>query len=126
MDRDSAKSYIKQTKLNSKIDKKHVVDGKVLVSTQQSQSQYDGIRSAIVLLYTLTHIAVPSDFDKEMKTYIAGLQQTGIKEKQQLGLKLSEGKKPITQAAFKFLAKSLFISDKKEDIFLHLFLTLDW
>ena len=61
-----------------------------------------------------------------MTGYIAGLQRTGIEEKQNLGLKLTEGKRPITMAAYEFLAKNIFYSDKKEDVFSHLFLVLDW
>ena len=77
-------------------------------------------------LYKLTHVRIPEEFSREMKTFIAGLQRTGIEEKQQLGLKLSEGKKPLTQECFEFLAKDLFHIDKKEDVFAHLFLVLDW
>ena len=62
----------------------------------------------------------------EMIFLIDGLQRMGIKEKQQLGLKLSKGKKPLTQECFEFLTKFLFHSDKKEEVFVHLFLVLDW
>ena len=41
-----------------KIKDYDVVDGRVLISTQQSQSQYDGIFSAIVSLYKLTHVKI--------------------------------------------------------------------
>lgn len=126
VDKDSAEEYIRSSNSKQKIKKSDIIDGKVLVSTQQSQSQYDGIRSAVVSLYKLTHIQIPNEFSREMTGYIAGLQQTGIEEKQKLGLKLSEGKKPITREGYEFLAKTLFYSDKKEDIFAHLFLVLDW
>ena len=66
-------------------------------------------------------------FSREMTGHIAGLQRTGIKEKQHLGLKLTKGKRQIIMmATYKFLAKNLFYSDKKENFFAHLFLVLDW
>ena len=126
VDRDSAEEYIWSSASKKEIKECDVVDGRVLVNTQQSQSQYDGIRSAVVSLYKLTHVQIPEEFSREMTGYIAGLQRTGLDEKQKLGLKLREGKKPITREGYKFLAKLLFYSDKKEDIFAHLFLVLDW
>ena len=58
------------------------MDGQVLVNTQQLQSQYNGIRSAVVCLYKLTHVRIPEEFSREMKTFIAKLQQTKIEGKQ--------------------------------------------
>ena len=77
-------------------------------------------------LYKLTRISIPVDFNSEMKIFISGLQRTGLEEKQQLGLKIREGKKPMSVEVFEFLAKNLLHSKKKEDIFCHLFLVLDW
>jgi len=47
-------------------------------------------------------------------------------EKEGLGLAITEGKRPLSQEAYKLLAKTLFHSEKKEHIFGHVFLVLDW
>ena len=44
---------------------------------------------------------------------------------QDIGLGISEEKKPMSQEFCSFLAKKLFTSKKKEHIFDHLFLILD-
>ena len=46
--------------------------------------------------------------------------------KQELGLDLSEGKKPMSLEVFEFLSKQLFVSKSNEFIFAHLFFVLDW
>jgi phage-related protein len=43
-----------------------------------------------------------------------------------LALKLNEGKKPMSREVYSFLAQKLFESERKEHIFAHLFLVLDW
>jgi hypothetical protein len=126
VDRDSAEEYLKFIGSGQEITEEMIIDGKVPVYTQQSASQYDGIRSALSSLYTTARVMMPKQMKKELSTFIAGLERTGLHEKQSLGLKLAEGKKPISQKAYELLAKALFESGKKEDIFAHLFLVLDW
>ena len=43
-----------------------------------------------------------------------------------LGIKIPEGKKPISLEAYELLVKTLFEGGEKRDIFEHLFLALDW
>ena len=64
VDVDSAEAYIWSFRSKKKIREDEVVDGRVLVSTQQSQSQYDGIWSAIVSLYKLTHVKISEEFSR--------------------------------------------------------------
>ena len=45
---------------------------------------------------------------------------------QDIDLEVMEGKKPMTLQFCKYLANMLFWSDKKEHIFAHIFLVLDW
>ena len=63
---------------------------------------------------------------RELSAFIARMYRTVITEKQMLGEKDSEGKKPISLEASELLAKTLFESGEKRDIFAHLFLVLDW
>ena len=57
--------------------------------------------------------------------YCKGSKRKGRQLKQDLGLEISEGKKPMSQEVFSSSAKKLFTSKKKEHIFAHLFLILD-
>lgn len=43
-----------------------------------------------------------------------------------MGLKIEEGKKPLSLEVYEFLAKEFYYSKKKEHIFGHLFFVLDW
>ena len=49
-----------------------------------------------------------------------------MSHKQKLGLKITEGKREMSKSAYSALAKILFESEAKEDVFAHLFLILDW
>ena len=103
-----------------------VVDGNVLALVQQSASQYEGIRSAVAYLYKATRIFMPKDMSKRLSNFIAGQRRTGVKEKQDLGLVIEEGKKPLTFNCYEAISKQLFYSDNKEHLFAHLFMVLDW
>ena len=46
--------------------------------------------------------------------------------KQEHGLKISEGKRPLSYQAYRELAKILFASDDKRKVAAHAFLTLEW
>ena len=62
----------------------------------------------------------------ELSQYQKGSRRLGAKEKQQLGLKLTEGKKVLSFRGYRRLAMKLFESGRKEHISAHLFLVLDW
>ena len=49
-----------------------------------------------------------------------------VAEKHMLGLKIPEGKNPISLEAYEFLAKTLFKIGEKRDIFARIFLVLYW
>ena len=95
----TANDYLRKLGKNDvKITSDHVdVDGKVLVSVQQSQSTYEGIRSALSWVYKMAHMEMPSEISHHPSVFIAGKQRTGIKEKENLGLSLTEGKKAMSQ-----------------------------
>ena len=129
VDRDVAQAY-----LCSKLKKKDAAipdecissNGTVNVLVQQSSSSYSGVRSAIVHLYTMARVPMPKKMSDEFSKFIAGQVRTGLNEKQELGLKLRSGKKPMTAAVFELIARALFESNQHKHIFTHLFFVLDW
>ena len=96
---EAANDYLQKLGKNDvEITSDHVdVDGKVLVSVQQSQSTYEGIRSALSWVYKMAHMEMPSEISHHLSVFLAGKQRTGIKEKENLGLSLTEGKKAMSQ-----------------------------
>lgn len=125
--RDAAEAYIKEINSDVVVTDEMVNNiGKVKCSVYQSKSQYNGIRSSIAYLYTLARVQQPQVMQKEISTFLKGMDRTIRAAKEKLGLKISEGKKALTFEAYSLMAKHLFMSDAKEDIFAHLFLVLDW
>ena len=100
--------------------------GKVEVNVQQSISSYESIRSAIGYIYKMSRISMPQHMQDHLRIFIAGKRRAGIKEKEELGLTINEGKKPLSQDAYELISKTFFFSEKKEHVFAHVFLVLDW
>ena len=125
--RDAAEEYIKECNFDTVITDEMVDDnGKVRCAVYQSKSQYNGIRSSIAYLYTLARVQQPAEIQKEISTFLKGMDRTIRAAKEKLGLKITEGKKALSFEAYSLMALQLFTSDAKEDIFAHLFLVLDW
>ena len=99
---------------------------KIDVEVQQSESAYQGVRSAIGYVYKMACVRMPDYMVDHLRKFIAGKRRTGLKEKQHLGLKITEGKRAMSFEAYELIAKYLFHSGKKEHIFAHLFMVLDW
>ena len=100
--------------------------GKVKVAVRLSDSSYSAIQSAISFLYRQCGIERPIEIKDGLALYCKGSKRKGRKLKQSLGLVISEGKKAMSREVYSFLAKKMFTSKKKEHIFAHLFLLLDW
>lgn len=99
---------------------------KVNVKVRLSISAYTGISSAISWLYTQSGHTRTQEMVKEFGMYCAGTKRKTSKMKQDLGLKIQEGKKAMKRPVYELLAKKLFESDKKEHVFTHVFFVLDW
>ncbi|KAL7527694.1 hypothetical protein ACHAXR_003680, partial [Thalassiosira sp. AJA248-18] len=124
VDRSVAEEHLNECNVPSQINDDMVNEkGKVECQVYQSKSQYNGIRSSLAYLYTLARVP---KFTKELSTYLKGMDRSILSSKQKLGLKISEGKKALSFDAYSMLAKKLFESEFKEDIFAHLFLVLEW
>jgi len=91
-----------------------------------SDSTYNAIRNAVTFLYTESNNIVPSDMKTSLSRYAKGSKRLSRKLKQNLGLKLTEGKAAMSKKVYTFLAQYLFKSRKQEHIFAHMFLILDW
>jgi len=91
-----------------------------------SDSTYSGITSAIAFLYAESNNTMPVALKANISRYVKGSKRHGRRLKQDLGLKLTEGKSPISKRVYEKTAEYLFKSEKKEHIFAHMFLILDW
>jgi len=83
IDPSAAEEYIKTCKnLDVTITQDMIrkLGGKVQVTTMQSKSQYNGIRSALVYLFTLAHVQQPTTLTDEMSTFLKGLDRTFVFE----------------------------------------------
>ena len=127
VDRDVAVSYLRATSRSEAITPEMQTGGrKVRLQTYQSFSQFNGIRSAIGYIYKYARVPMPEEMSKEMTLFIGGMKRTIAAAKEHLGLKISEGKDAMKFEVYDFLAKTLFFSKSKRDVFNHLFLVLDW
>lgn len=128
VDRDNAEEYLKETGQDiSAITDDMVTDsGQIMCSVYRSSLQYSGVRSAIAYLYKLARVLMPIEMQKELSTFFIMNEPYNPNSKRKLGLKMSHGRKRLCLKAYELLAKKLFISRKPEDVFAHLFLTLDW
>ena len=100
--------------------------GKVKVAVRLSDSSYSAVQSAISFLFRQCGLERPIEIKDGLALYCKGSKRKGRQLKQSLGLVISEGKKPMSKEVYSLLAKKMFISEKKEHIFSHLFLLLDW
>ena len=100
--------------------------GKVRVAVRLSDSSYSAVQSAISFLYRQCGLERPTEIKDGLALYCKGSKRKGRQLKQSLGLVISEGKKPMSKEVYELLAKKMFSSKKKEHIFSHLFLLLDW
>ena len=97
---------------------------KLALKVYQSEAQFGGIQSAVAYVYKAARVEQPTDMAKEMSIFINGMRRTISAAKKHLGLKIAEGKDAMKWEVFELLTKKLFYSDKKQDVFNHLFLCL--
>ena len=79
--RDAAEEYIKECNFDTVITDEMVDDkGKVMCAVYQSKSQYNGIRSSIAYLYTLARVQQPAEIQKEISTFLKGMDRMPLKD----------------------------------------------
>ena len=128
VDRESALSYMKAIgKTNPTIEPEmEAPDGKVRLQIYQGRSTVSAVRSAISYMYKRARVTQSAKMQKEMSLFVNGMKRSEAAAKQHLGLKITEGKAPLILEAYEFLARKLFYSGDKRDVFAHLFFVLDW
>jgi hypothetical protein len=92
-------------------------------------SSYEAYCSALSHLFTECgkdrESTCPGLFS-ELSRYKKGARRTSADERRKLGLRTTEGKKPLPLKGYMRLAEILFLSEKKEYVQAHTFLVLDW
>jgi len=92
-------------------------------------SSYEAYCSALSHLFTecgKDRESTCPGFFGELSKYKKGARRLAAKERRELGLRITEGKKPLPLKAYRRLAEILFNSEKKEYVQAHTFLVLDW
>ena len=103
------------------------LEARVDVAVRLGDSMYSAIQSAISFLYRQSGIDSLTELKGGISLYCKGSKSKGGHMKQVIELKISGGKKQTPQEVSRlFSANQFFTSRKKEHIFAHLFLILDW
>jgi hypothetical protein len=101
-------------------------NGEDPILVRMSTSTYEGECAALANLFKKTGCKREEIMWNKLSQYKKGCRRAIANEKQELGLRLSEGKKVLSFRGYKKMAMKLFESGKKEHIAAHLFLILDW
>ena len=83
-------------------------EGDVYVAVRCSNYVYTGIGNAIAFLYRQCGIERPAKLNDSISLYCKGSKHRGATIKQQLVLKITDGKRPMSFEVYKFIAKGLF------------------
>ena len=83
-------------------------EGDVEVAVRFSNYVYTGIGSAIAFLYRQCGVEIPEKLKDSISLYYKGSKRRGETLKQQIALKITEGKRPMSFEVYKFVAKGLF------------------
>ena len=87
---------------------------------------YSGMTSALRHLFRVTGVEMNSDFVRSNSHFMAAMKRTITKAKADLGVELSEGKRPMTFEVYRLMCLKLFEGSNSEYLFAHCFLTLEW
>ena len=93
-----------------------------------SPNTYDGVCSALSHLYIecgLNKLELSPELWRNLSMYKKGSRRVSATEKKEHGLKILEGKSPLSFPAYKFLCEILFKSEKLEHVAAHTFLTME-
>ena len=112
------------------------IEGNVVVGEDEhtirlQPSSYNGACSALSHFFTESGISKEKTKNTEelwnnISSYKKGTRRLSTKERKELGLSTTEGKKPLPFRAYKHLARILFESEKPEHVAAHTFLLLEW
>ena len=77
-------------------------------------------------MFICRYMEILDDFYNNLSLMMSGVKGTVVKEKQEKGLKLDEGKEPMSLSVYTKICEILYSSDRPESNFVHFFLTLEW
>ena len=121
-----AAAYQKKTLGGNEVN---LLDGtqneKVEVFVRMAEYTYGAVQSAVSFLFRECGVTQPPDIADSMSLYMKGSKRLGKTAKKSLGVRLDEGKKPMSKTVYRKLCEWLFQSSDKEHIFAHLFLVLE-
>ena len=128
VDHAAADKYLADIDNGSTVTDSMVLDGttKVNLTIYQSVSTFSAIRSSIAYLYKLAGVERPANDAVDIAKFMGGMKRVTQAAKMHLGLKLTGGKVAMPIETYQKMARKLFYSQEKEDVFAHLFLVLDW
>ena len=115
-------------------DQDGVEDRNVVMDTEDihirlSASSFDSSCSSLAHLYHDCHIdreVVSKELWRKLGTYKKGSRREAARERKKLGLSMTEGKKHLPFAAYRYLAGILFTSASPEHVPAHTFLVMEW
>ena len=94
--------------------------------TYLSKSSYGSARSALMHLYRGYGAVMEQSFKTDLANFMRGIKRKVAKQKQDMGTKADEGKKPMSFQVYEKLCQLMMASEDDEYIFGHCFLTLEW
>jgi len=102
----------------------------VTITIKLASSSYTGSCSSLSYLFTKSGISKDfNDTTRELRLTLSAYNKgrgVGGKEKRNLGISTEEGKRPFPFAAYKYLEKVLFKSNKAEHVGAHVFFIIVW
>jgi len=94
--------------------------------TYLSKATYGCIQSALCHMYRMSDVHFPDDFYADLSKMMSGLKKRVQRQKQKDGLRIEEGKSPMSMQIFILLCKYFVQQPDDDSILSHTFLTLEW
>ena len=113
VNRDVAEAVMRKMQNVVQINDEDVVGGNICAYVMQSTSNYEVISTAVAYIYKRTGIDMPTDITRNFKQYIADQKRTALKDKQDLGLEITEGKKALSFEGYEMITKRMFLVVRK-------------
>ena len=91
-----------------------------------SKSTYGSIQSSICHLYRLCDLMFPENFATDLNRMMSGLKKRVQRQKQKKGIRVEEGKTPMSLQVYSLLCDYFMQQPDDDSILCHTFLTLEW
>ncbi|EGZ07134.1 hypothetical protein PHYSODRAFT_530973, partial [Phytophthora sojae] len=90
------------------------------------QSVYDSMRSSLFHLYRGYGRSMTPEFAADLTVFFKGLKRTVARRNHDAGVKLTEGKEPMSFSLLRSLCAAFIKHGDEEFLFAHAFLLLSW